>query len=255
MRVLVTRPQQEAGPWVDDLCRAGFDAIALPLIAIEPSPDRASIALAWTRLAGCRSAMFVSGNAVRHFFDQRPEGAVWPDECRAWATGPGTRRALVGAGVPAGQIDAPAGDSPQFDSETLWKQVAKQIAPGDRVLIVRGRDSYGEGLGRDWLAEQLKTAGAAVDTVVSYVRAAPLLGVAQRDVARESTAGEPVWLFSSSQAIGHLQVLVPGQNWSRARCVATHPRIAQAARGAGFGVVCESRPSVDAVSAALESFR
>jgi uroporphyrinogen-III synthase len=37
--------------------------------------------------------------------------------------------------------------------------------------------------------------------------------------------------------------------------VATHPRIAQAARDAGFGVVCESRPTEEAIVAALESIR
>ena len=63
------------------------------------------------------------------------------------------------------------------------------------------------------------------------------------------------WLFSSSQAVAHLTELLPAQDWRSARAVATHPRIAQAARSAGFGVVCESRPSLDAVAAALESFR
>ncbi|MGE3348297.1 MAG: uroporphyrinogen-III synthase, partial [Ramlibacter sp.] len=40
----------------------------------------------------------------------------------------------------------------------------------------------------------------------------------------------------------------------RARAVATHPRIAQAAREAGFGVVCESRPALADVVASIESF-
>jgi uroporphyrinogen-III synthase len=67
--------------------------------------------------------------------------------------------------------------------------------------------------------------------------------------------GDSAWLFSSSQAIANLLTLEPRADWSGARAVATHPRIAESARSAGFGVVCESRPGLDAVIAALESFR
>jgi uroporphyrinogen-III synthase len=62
-----------------------------------------------------------------------------------------------------------------------------------------------------------------------------------------------VWLFSSSEAVAHLRSLAPGQSWSRACALATHPRIAQAARAAGFGVVCESRPTMAELIASIES--
>ena len=55
-------------------------------------------------------------------------------------------------------------------------------------------------------------------------------------------------------AVQRLLLAPTGASWDRARAIATHPRIAHAARRAGFGVVCESRPSVEAVVAALESF-
>ncbi|HPL79671.1 MAG TPA: uroporphyrinogen-III synthase, partial [Burkholderiaceae bacterium] len=35
--------------------------------------------------------------------------------------------------------------------------------------------------------------------------------------------------------------------------VATHPRIAASARRAGFGVVCESRPTLEAVMSSIKS--
>lgn len=254
MRVFVTRPEQEARRWVDGLRQRGFDALAFPLIAILPVEDGAPLRAAWERLAGCRAAMFVSGNAVRHFFAAAPAAMAWPAATRAWATGAGTQAALLAAGVPRECIDAPPADAAQFDSETLWAQAGGQVRPGDRVLIVRGGDAHGSATGRDWLADRLAAAGAAVDTVASYRRAAPVLDQRQRGQA-ESGATQGVWLFSSSEAIGHLCGLLPGQSWQAARAVATHPRIAQAARDAGFGVVCESRPSLDSVTAVLESFR
>jgi uroporphyrinogen-III synthase len=63
-----------------------------------------------------------------------------------------------------------------------------------------------------------------------------------------------VWLFSSSEAVANLRALLPDQSWQQARAVATHPRIAQAARDAGFAVVCESRPALADVVASIESF-
>lgn len=254
MRVFVTRPEQEARRWVDELRQRGFEALSIPLIAIEPVADAALLRAAWQGLPACRAAMFVSGNAVRHFFAAAPGAASWPPATRAWATGAGTLGALVSAGVPRECVDAPAADAAQFDSETLWPQVRPQVRAGDRVLIVRGGDASGAAAGRDWLARQLAAAGAAVETVASYRRGPPVLDAQQRADALAGATGA-VWLFSSSEAIGHLRGLFPGQSWQAARAVATHPRIAQAARDAGFGVVCESRPSVDDVTAVLESFR
>lgn len=254
MRIFVTRPEREARRWVDELRLRGFDALAIPLIAIAPVADAAPLRAAWRGLAACRAAMFVSGNAVRHFFAAAPGGTTWPFATRAWATGAGTLGALVSEGVPRECVDAPAQDAAQFDSETLWPQVRQQVRAGDRVLIVRGGDASGAAAGRDWLARQLAAAGAVVETVASYRRAPPVLDGEQRAAALAG-ATDGVWLFSSSEAIGHLPGLFPGQSWQAARAVATHPRIAQAAREAGFGVVCESRPSMDGVTAVLESFR
>jgi uroporphyrinogen-III synthase len=255
MRVIVTRPQSEARRWGRHLRERGFDTLELPLISILPAPELAAIESAWRTLAGVRAVMFVSGAAVRHFFARRPAESPWPPTTRAWATGTGTRQALLDAGVGDGAIDAPQPHATQFDSEALWQVVAGQATQGRRVLIVRGAEQGRDGAGRDWLAERLLANGVQVQSVTAYVRAAPQFSPEQMTQARRGADAGTVWLFSSSQAIAHLQALLPGQDWSKARAVATHPRIAQTARNAGFGVVCESRPTEDAVIAALESFR
>ncbi len=60
-------------------------------------------------------------------------------------------------------------------------------------------------------------------------------------------------MFSSSESIAQLEALAPGAEWREATALATHPRIAQRAREAGFGRVLECRPSLDAVVACLQS--
>lgn len=251
-RVIVTRPAREAQEWVRGLQAAGFDALAIPLIEIRPVRDTAPLAAAWQALESFQAVMFVSGNAAAAFFAARPEGMVPAAFPRAWATGPGTREALEQAGWPPGLIDSPDPSAGQFDSEALWGMVAGSVRAGSRVLIVRGSDASGS-LGRDWLASRLESAGAEVATAVAYERHPPRLGMQQIEIAASAASGGAAWLFSSSQAVANLRALLPSQDFSRARAVATHPRIAQAARDAGFGVVCESRPSLAEVARSIES--
>lgn len=270
MRVLVTRPEREARAWLAGLAAGGHEALALPLIAIAPVPDPRALRQAWHKLLqgspSLRAVMFVSGNAVSGFFAEKPlvapvfrgDSAI---KTRAWATGPGTARALLEAGVEASCIDVPARQSGQFDSEALWALVQRQVHAGDQVLIVRGTThvadtteaSSEEGDGRDWLAGQLSGAGARVQSVASYQRALPELGAQGLALARAAAVDGSIWLISSSQALANLQRLLPDQRWDRARALVTHPRIAQAAQAAGFGVVCRSRPVLSEVMASIES--
>ena len=257
MRVLVTRPAREAQRWVQELQQHGADALALPLIEIGPAPDAAAVLQAWAGLQQFVAVMFVSGNAVDRFFAVKPATVPhWPAQTtRAWTPGPGTREVLLQAGVPAAAIDHPGEQAQQYDSEALWAQVGGQLHSGQRLLVVRGADSTGQGAGRDWLAAQLAQRGVAVESVVAYRRRPPQWTPRQTELARHGAGDGSVWLFSSSEAIAHLQRLLPGQSWGQARAIVTHPRIAQSATDAGFGVVCLSRPTLADVVASIESIR
>ena len=265
MRVILTRPQREAARWTLQLRERGFSVESLPLIDIAAAPDDAPLQAAWRDLAAYSAVMFVSRSAVEHFFAQRPAdmAAPWPSgklRPRAWAPGPGTRKALLAEGVPATDVDAPAAEAPQFDSEALWQQVAGQPRSGSRVLLVRGAaaadaGAEGAGTGRDWLSARLVAAGASVEPICAYVRRVPVLDASQAALAAAAALDGSVWIFSSSEAAANLQRLLPGQRWSGARAVATHPRIALTLEAAGFGVVCRSRPAESDIVAALESFQ
>jgi len=249
MRVVLTRPRQEAERWAARLRECGHAPLVLPLMAIAPPPDLQPLRAAAADLARYRAAMFVSANAVQGFLAVagRFEGP------RAWAPGMATREALRAAGVAAERIDAPAQDAEQFDSESLWQQVHGQLKAGDRLLLVRGGDSEGRSQGREWLAQQLAARGVAVDTVMAYIRQRPSWSQAEQALARAAAADGSVWLFSSSEAAAHLAVLLPGQSWAAARALATHPRIAQAVRALGFGSVRQTRPALEDVMASIES--
>ena len=247
--VLLTGPTSALAPWQ----AAGWRVAALPLIEIRPS--RYPLNQAWSELADCQALMFVSAAAVQHFFAARPPEAAAP--WQAWATGSGTALALRQAGLPAQQIISPSADAPQFDSEALWACVQGSLQVTAPVAIVRGSDEQGKLAGRDWLAQQLQQRGVPVCFVAAYERHLPHWTEAQLALAQQAANGRPlpapVWVFSSSEAVANLLRLMPDQDWQRARAVATHPRIAATVRRAGFGLVCESRPPLEALMASIES--
>jgi uroporphyrinogen-III synthase len=242
VRAIVTRPADQAEAWVADLRAHGIDAVALPLIRIAPAADPTPVRAAWRTLDRHALLFFVSANAVQHFFAARPPDAAWPATTRAAAPGPGTAAALRAQGL---RPLEPAPDAPAFDSEALWQRLRHDDWVGRSVLVVRGED------GRDWLAEQLRAAGAEVHFVAAYARRPPQPDPAGRALLEAALAapGDHLWLFSSSEAVRHLQALAPLP--AGARALATHPRIADAARAAGFTEVLACRPEPGAVRAAI----
>ena len=252
MRIVVTRPVAQADDWVRDLQAKRLDAVALPLIGIAPAQDLGALDREWQAIAQRRLVVFVSPNAVQQFFANRPGGVAWPATSWAASPGPGTTRALLALGVPAARIIEPAADAAQFDSESLWLQLARHDWHNASVLVVRGDG------GRDWLADMLREHGAQVGHVAAYRRALPQLNAEMRAVLNAALAAPAshVWLFSSSEAIANLAALAPPQtNWHAGRAIGTHPRIVAKALQQGFGDVVAARPSLGAVVACIQSFR
>jgi uroporphyrinogen-III synthase len=247
-RVLVTRPAAQAASWVERLRAHGLRAEALPLIAIAPLKDRDALQSAWSSLPARRLVVFVSPNAALQFFAARPASGAWPAGLEAAAPGPGTAQALTDAGVAATAIVAPAADSAQLDSESLWLRLRGRDWQGASVLVVRGDG------GRTWLVERLRECGAQVDTVSAYRRVAPsFAGDQGRRLEAALAAADVVWLFSSAEAIGNLERAAGSGRFAAARAVATHPRIAARARAAGFASVVAAGPGLDAVVACIQS--
>lgn len=263
MRLVVTRVQPQAQQWVQALCTHGHDALALPLIETRGLADTSHVRRAWSQLASYHAVMYVSAHAVQHFFQEKPalahmDHGLVATKTRAWGTGPGTRNALLAQGFPVSLLDTPALEGGQFDSETLWQLVQTQVETGTRVLIVRGDtpgsdESAPQGVGRDWLTQRLAAAGAQVDLVVAYQRGAPHWDAQQSALASAAAQDGSVWVLSSAEALANLRGLLPVQSWAAARAVATHARIADAARQLGFGQVAVASPTLPSVLASLES--
>lgn len=277
--VIITRPSVQAQQWREALqlrLNGARTCHALPLIAIGPMADpllQLRLQRCWQELALFHAAVFVSPAAVESFFAVIPAAtATWQEKgLRAWAVGPGTRHALLQAGVAPECIDSPNDSAAQFESETLWPLVQPQLAhclrSGKKILRVRGTDwpatsippsgtadeALSGGTGRDWLGAAIRHAGVELESVATYRRQLPAWNSEQAQTAR-SLAGTPaVWLFSSSLALRNLAHLFPGAPWMAAVALATHPRIAGQAQRLGFGQVITCRPTPDDVVQSLQS--
>jgi uroporphyrinogen-III synthase len=250
MKVLVTRPALQAGEWVQKMTDAGVQALALPLIQIQPPVDTQLVKQNWQDLALKQLVVFVSPNAVICFFSFQPAHSSWPPKTLAASAGPGTTAALRRHGVPLANIIEPAADAPQFDSETLWQQLTLKNWHATQVLLVRGSD------GREWLADQLRLHGATVHAVAAYQRRPPTLSVVEQQQLADALQSPPthLWFFSSSEAIDHLDALCPAVRWDDACALATHPRIASRARALGVGQVRQTQPAFSDVMAFIQSW-
>ena len=248
LTVVLTRPRQQADDWLTRLAELGVKAVSLPLIEIVAGAPQAA-AEAWRHLPGAALAMFVSPNAVAHFFKDRADG--WPADTLAACVGPGSARALQDAGVPPHLIVQPPADAESLDSEHLWPLLASRAWQGKLALILRGAG------GRDWLAERLREQGARTLDFSVYQRRCPVLDAAEQALMNGIVASADarfVWLFSSAEAIGNLATLTQA-DWSRQRAIATHARIAERARQLGIGNVVLTRPAAAAVAAAAAAMQ
>ena len=255
-QVVVTRPEQDASAWVDSLNEAGFKTIRFPLLQLTEFLTTQTALDALALLKRSQAVMFVSANAVRFLAQALRHQPDWVHHfqlARAWCTGPGTAAALAQCGIPFGQIDQPAAQAKQLDSEALWEVVASQVGQDMNVLFVRGADESGTTAGRDWLALELEKAGIKVSAIAAYQRTPTQLTEAQKVQVQQFVADGAIWVFSSSAALQALAAQCPQVDWSMAKATVTHPRMADLAQKMGWGTVAIAPPGLSSLQASIKS--
>jgi uroporphyrinogen III methyltransferase/synthase len=158
LRVLVTRPAEQAGELAAELRAAGAEPVLLPLVAVVALPDAAPLDAALEKLAGWDALVFTSANAVRVFAarrsGRRPRAAAPP----AWCVGAATARAALASGLAVRGLPDEGGDA-----STLLRVILDDATVAGRRFLA----PCAEGA-RDVLAEGLRRAGARVDVLPIY---------------------------------------------------------------------------------------
>lgn len=163
VRVLVTRPVEQAHNLVQLIEAAGGIAIRFPTIKIDEPSDRPALIKQIDELGRADIAIFVSTNAVNKAMPLiASRYSPFPRQLQIACVGLGTAGALERFGVRATLV--PHG---RFDSEGLLDLPVLQDVRSKRIVIFRG-----EG-GRELLAQTLRSRGADVQYAECYRRALP----------------------------------------------------------------------------------
>jgi len=230
-RIVVTRPEDQAGEFSQLLSAYGAEPVVVPTIQIVPPAGWQAIDQAIAGLAEYRWLILTSVNGIAPFMDRlRAAGK----DTRALshlcicAIGPRTARELERHGLVADLVPA------QYQAEGLIDALSDRDLRGTRVLIPRAETA------REILPERLREMGAEVDVVPVYRTVAP---VAARDELKQEIEGRRIDLvtFTSSSTVRNFVDLLGGVETARrvmtsvaVGCIG--PITAQTAEGYGLPV-------------------
>jgi uroporphyrinogen-III synthase len=249
--VVITRPAAQAGVLCERV-RAIRPVIAFPLLEIQPLADTTSLVATLHKLHQFSLVVFVSPNAIDASFKWIKQ---WPPEVAIGVVGQGSLLALAKHGVhpESHTIYFPA-DLQQSDSEGLLAALPLKTMHGQHALIVRGQQ------GRDLIASTLTQHGMVVQYVTAYCRSVPVLTEQRRAQIQMFLNGRFDFVFTSSEALRNLVLLVrevagePGVvKMQQQRIIATHNRISDIARSLGFRHVIMSGTGDEQIIATLQS--
>jgi uroporphyrinogen III methyltransferase/synthase len=159
-RVLVTRPREQAAAMVDRLAAYGAESVEVPMIRLAPPEDPGPLLDAVARVHDFDWVVFTSANAVDSFMTALLDGVR---DIRALAgprlctTGTATAARLASYGIKVDLI--PDEFSAEAAADAL---LASGPMSGRRVLLPRAD------IGREVIAERLRSNGAVVTEVVAY---------------------------------------------------------------------------------------
>ena len=247
-RIVVTRDAADAEEVVNALEREGFDAWAVPTIAIGPPADPRPLEAALTDLSRFDWLAFTSANAVRAVCTRPSWTVTWEaarSRVRVAAVGPGTAARLTSLDVSVAAAADPGGA--RALASTLETTVASLV--GIRILWPRGD------LASLDFRDRLIARGADVVAPIAYrTQAVPTADLATLVAALSDGAVQGLTFFSPSGANSLARVLGGslGRLAGRVTLAAIGPTTAEALAvlGAPADVVA-SAPTAEALAKAL----
>lgn len=162
LRVLVTRPRDQAENLAQLIEARGGQAIRFPVIKIAEPSDPRALNTILERLEDFDMAIFISPNAVNRALPLIRARGGMPPNLQLACVGRGSARELA-----RHDIETAIAPRDRFDSEALLELPALQAVKGKRIVIFRG-----EG-GRELLGDTLKARGAQVEYAECYRRQRP----------------------------------------------------------------------------------
>ena len=225
VRVLVTRPRDQAENLARLIEARGGEAIRFPVIEIAEPQDTRALLAAIDRLKDFAMAIFISPNAVNRAMNLILARGGLPEATRVACVGRGSARELKHFGIE--NVIVPPG---RFDSEALLELPELQAVKGKRIVIFRGDG------GRELLGDTLKSRGAKIEYAECYRRVRP--NADMTPLLRRWARGEiDIVSVTSVASLRNLFDMVgeAGQRWlTRTPLIVVGMRMAGVCRELGF---------------------
>lgn len=247
LRILITRPQQQAQKWQQLLQSHGAKTESIPMLAIEPldensGPDYQAIKSVIMDLDHYQHAIFVSQNAAQY-------GADWidrywpqlPTGIKFYAVGSATAQCLEHQGL---DVTAAGGT---MNSEALLELPELQRLDQQKVVIFRGLG------GRTLLAESLRQRGASVTYCELYQRLLPADAKPSLELLSRCQTGDVIAVHSGEtllnlcniiQSLAEEQKLNQAQ-WQNLPLLVPGNRVAEIAAKQGFSQIITAENASD----------
>jgi uroporphyrinogen-III synthase len=231
LRVLNTRPIEQAKALSQAIRLAGGIAIECPALVIEPKPQT------WLKtlpnLNSTALAIFISANAVDCCFRTlKTAHYQWPLSIQNIAVGNATATALMKHGIKADFIPTIA------DSENLLNLAILQTISRKTIVLFKGEE------GRLLIAETLLARGADLHTIEVYQRQCPKFEPQQYHFLWQNGVVDII-LFTSQQAMLNLFYMFgeEAHAWlCQTPCLVISERLAKEASLLGIKQVIVSTP-------------
>lgn len=240
VRVLVTRPRDQAENLARLIEERGGEAIRFPVIEIAEPQDTQALLAVIDRLKDFALAIFISPNAVNRAMNLIQARGGLPPATRAACVGCGSARELKHFGIE--NVIVPQG---RFDSEALLELPELRQVAGQRIVIFRGDG------GRELLGDTLEARGARIEYAECYRRLRPHTDTTP--LLRRWARGEiDIVSVTSVQGLHNLFDMLgkAGQHWLiRTPVIVVSERMLEVCRELGFKT--EPRLAVPASDAAI----
>ncbi len=193
-RILITRPEHQAGHLCELVSNAGGENILFPTIEIKPVLRSVKLSNCFKHINEYDFVIFVSRNAVKMVFGHYIKQTELPEHSQWLAIGAGTAAALADVNM-TNVLNAGA----QADSESLLQlpELQSEFVQHRKILIVRGVG------GREILARVLKSRGAFVEYAEVYARCLPEYELQKRHEIWQHLKPEAV-IVSSNEGLNNL---------------------------------------------------
>lgn len=225
MRILVTRPKNQATQLVEELQVAGYETDCLPLLEIVPSQlSEEEETRALEMLEKCSRLIAVSANAARLALPYLKKAAFSQP---VFCIGPSTARVLEQEGY---EVRIPEGN---YNSESLLSLPDFKVKSGQAVAILCGQG------GRDYLEEKLAEMGASVSRIELYTRrpqAIETLEIEHLDIPDALTAMSG----DTAEALARALDLTGRVEWKALPLIVPGNRVRGIAERLGFDQVIET---------------